>query len=185
VGGGVAQLVLFVVELGSCFVVCGLPPVKTIYLVVPFGLGITWSWFPSLAGSPFARDLKGVGRLGSWRCSAYFGPLGSTSFTPPWTKSLTAVKDFFRCRPALAADRLSGSLRRPISYHFCFGGTFFFHPLSGVKAAYLCLIAGVLLLLEHMVVDHIDLAFFKINVVTGFVVFGMVFWMGVSGFKGG
>jgi 4-hydroxybenzoate polyprenyltransferase len=46
--------------------------------------------------------------------------------------------------------------------------------LSGVGAAFLLIMAGFLLFLEHILSDHVDLAFFKINAVTGFVVLGMV-----------
>lgn len=46
--------------------------------------------------------------------------------------------------------------------------------LSGVTAAFLMIMAGFLLFLEHMLVDHMDLAFFKINVATGFIILFMV-----------
>lgn len=51
----------------------------------------------------------------------------------------------------------------------------FFLYLQGPIASFLCLVAGALLALEHMLVDNIDLAFFKINVLTGFVVGAMVY----------
>ena len=50
----------------------------------------------------------------------------------------------------------------------------FFTSLQGANAAFMCLGAGALLFVEQLVVDHVDLAFFKINVITGFVVLVMV-----------
>jgi 4-hydroxybenzoate polyprenyltransferase len=52
--------------------------------------------------------------------------------------------------------------------------------LSGVPAAFLMLVAGFLLFLEHILVDNVDLAFFKINAVAGFVILAMV----VAGVRG-
>ncbi len=46
--------------------------------------------------------------------------------------------------------------------------------LRGVLAAFLMITAGLLLFLEHLLVDNVDLAFFKINVLAGFIVLAMV-----------
>lgn len=160
------------------------PLLKRFTWLCHYGLGITWSMVP-LAGWFAVRP----GFEGSWPAWVL------AMFSLFWTAGFDIIyatmdEDFDRGHglfslPArfgrLSALRIA-AVTHFVSFLILVG--LFFSTLSGVKAAYLCLIAGVLLLLEHMVVDHIDLAFFKINVVTGFVVFGMVL-LGVSGFKGG
>lgn len=50
--------------------------------------------------------------------------------------------------------------------------------LSGVAAAFLLLVTGLLLFLEHMNTEKVDFAFFQINILTGVVVMAMI-WTGV------
>lgn len=151
------------------------PMLKRFTWLCHFGLGITWAMAP-LAGWFAIRP----GFEGSW---------------PVWILALfsffwTSGFDIIYATMDERFDREAGLFSLParfgrrtalrlaaVAHLFCFLTLIglFFTTLSGSNAAFLCLSAGVLLLLEHMVVDHVDLAFFKINVLTGFVVFAMVF----------
>jgi 4-hydroxybenzoate polyprenyltransferase len=151
------------------------PMLKRFTWLCHFGLGITWAMAP-LAGWFAIRP----GFEGSW---------------PVWILALfsflwTSAFDIIYATMDERFDREAGLFSLPARFgrrnalhvaavtHFLSFLTLvglFFATLSGTYAAFLCLLAGVLLLLEHMVVDHVDLAFFKINIITGFVVFAMVF----------
>ena len=55
----------------------------------------------------------------------------------------------------------------------------YFTSMAGELAAFLLLCAGLLFFLEHMFAEKVDFAFFRINVMAGFVVLLMV-WAGVQ-----
>ncbi|MBL8023303.1 MAG: UbiA family prenyltransferase [Elusimicrobia bacterium] len=151
------------------------PMLKRFTWLCHFGLGITWALAP-LAGWFAIRP----GFEGSW---------------PAWILALfsffwTAGFDIVYATMDEQFDRQAGLFslparmgRRPalrvaaLTHVFAFITlmALFFFTLTGSKAAFLCLFAGVLFLLEHILVDHVDLAFFKINVLVGFVVLTMVF----------
>ncbi|MBK8576035.1 MAG: 4-hydroxybenzoate octaprenyltransferase [Elusimicrobia bacterium] len=151
------------------------PLLKRFTWLCHFGLGMTWAMVP-LAGWFAIRP----GFEGSWPAwiLAFFSFLWTTGFDIIYS---TMDERFDReaglfSLPARMGRR--GALRvAAIVHFFSFLAliALFFSTLSGTNSAFLCLCAGVLLLLEHVVVDHVDLAFFKINVLTGFVVFGMIF----------
>ena len=150
------------------------PMLKRFTWLCHFGLGITWAMAP-LAGWFAIRP----GFEGSW---------------PAWVLAIfsffwTAGFDIIYATMDERFDREAGLFSLPahigrraalrvaaVAHFFSFLTLIglFFTALSGSNAAFLCLFAGVLLLLEHIVVDHVDLAFFKINVLTGFVVFAMI-----------
>jgi 4-hydroxybenzoate polyprenyltransferase len=150
------------------------PMLKRFTWLCHFGLGITWAMAP-LAGWFAIRP----GFEGSWPVwiLALFSFLWTSGFDIIYA---TMDERFDREAGLFSLPARFGrraSLRVAALVHFfsfiALVGLFF-TTLSGTPAAFLCLFAGVLLLLEHMVADHVHLAFFKINVVTGFVVFGMI-----------
>jgi 4-hydroxybenzoate polyprenyltransferase len=155
------------------------PLLKRFTWLCHFGLGITWAMVP-LAGWFAVRP----GFEGSWPAwvLAVFSFLWTSGFDIIYA---TMDERFDReaglfSLPAHLGRR--GALRvAAIVHFFSFLAliALFFSTLSGTNSAFLCLSVGLLLLLEHIVVDHVDLAFFKINVVTGFVVFAMI----VSGLR--
>ena len=53
-------------------------------------------------------------------------------------------------------------------------GVLYWRFMEGLLAATMLLAIGALLLLEHQKATDVDLAFFKINAVVGFVVLGFV-----------
>jgi 4-hydroxybenzoate polyprenyltransferase len=57
---------------------------------------------------------------------------------------------------------------------FALAGVLYWTAMEGPLAAWLLLVIGALLLLEHRKAADVDLAFFKINAVVGFVVLGFV-----------
>ncbi len=151
------------------------PMLKRFTWLCHFGLGITWAMAP-LAGWFAIRP----GFEGSW--PVWILALFSFFWTSGFDIIYATMDERFDREAGLfslpAHFGRHGALRIAALCHFlCFLSLIglFFTTLSGTNAAFLCLSAGVLLLLEHMIVDHVDLAFFKINVLTGFVVFAMVF----------
>lgn len=150
------------------------PLLKRFTWLCHFGLGVTWAMAP-LAGWFAVRP----GFEGSW--PAWVLALFSLFWTAGFDIIYATMDEQFDRQHGLFSlparfGRISALKMAAVTHFvsFLILVGLFFSSLSGVKAAYLCLIAGVLLLLEHMVVDHIDLAFFKINVITGFVIFAMV-----------
>lgn len=151
------------------------PMLKRFTWLCHFGLGITWAMAP-LAGWFAIRP----GFEGSW--PVWILALFSFLWTSGFDIIYATMDERFDREAGLfslpARFGRHGALRIAALCHFLSFLALiglFFTTLSGTHAAFLCLFAGVLLLLEHMIVDHVDLAFFKINVLTGFVVFAMVF----------
>lgn len=150
------------------------PMLKRFTWLCHFGLGISWAMAP-LAGWFAIRP----GFEGSW--PAWILALFSFLWTSGFDIIYATMDERFDREAGLfslpARFGRRSALRAAALTHFLSFLTLvglFFTTLSGTSAAFLCLFAGVLLLLEHMVVDHVDLAFFKINILTGFVVFAMV-----------
>ncbi|MBL0058006.1 MAG: UbiA family prenyltransferase [Elusimicrobia bacterium] len=151
------------------------PMLKRFTWLCHFGLGLTWALAP--LGGWFAIR---PGFEGSW--PAWILGLFSVFWLSGFDIIYAVMDEEFDRREGLfslparfgrrRALRVSGVLH--VLAFLTLTGLFFF-TLHGANAAFLCLSAGTLLLFEHLVVDHVDLAFFKINVVTGFVVFAMVF----------
>jgi 4-hydroxybenzoate polyprenyltransferase len=150
------------------------PMLKRFTWLCHFGLGITWALAP-LAGWFAIRP----GFEGSWPAWV----LGLFSFF--WTAGFDIIyatmdEQFDRKEGLFSLPARMG--KRPalkvaaLTHAFAFFTlvALFLFALAGTKSAFLCLFAGVILLLEHMIVDHVELAFFKLNVLMGFVVLAMV-----------
>jgi 4-hydroxybenzoate polyprenyltransferase len=151
------------------------PTLKRFTWLCHFGLGVTWAMAP-LAGW-FAVNPGFAGSGPAW-ILAVFSFFWLAGFDIIYAtldeqfdrrEGLFSVPARFGKRTVLRLSALTHLLA------FAFLGLLFFFCLRGSAAAFLCLTAGFLLFLEHMLVDHVDLAFFKINVLTGFVVLAMVF----------
>lgn len=155
------------------------PTFKRFTWLSHFGLGLTWAMAP-LAGWFAVRP----GFEDAW--PAYI--LAAFSFF--WLSGFDIIyatqdEDFDRREGLYSIPaRFSRKTAQRIS-SVVHGGAFlclavlYATSLSGVGAAFLMIMAGFLLFLEHILADHVDLAFFKINVVAGFVIFAMI-WLGVQ-----
>lgn len=155
------------------------PMLKRFTWLCHAGLGITWAMAP-LAGW-FAVN---PGFDDAWPAYllALFSAFWLTGFDIVYA---TLDEDFDRKEGLFSMPARFGrkrALRISSVLHwgafFCLAALYLV-ALTGVGAAFLMLGAGVLLFLEHMLVEKVDMAFFKINVVTGFVVFAMV-WIGIQ-----
>jgi 4-hydroxybenzoate polyprenyltransferase len=151
------------------------PTLKRFTWLCHFGLGVTWAMAP-LAGW-FAVRPGFDGSAPAW-VLAIFSFLWLAGFDIIYA---TMDETFDRREGLFSLPSRFGkvwALRVSALTHLLSFVTLFilfFLYLQGPFTSFLCLIAGVLLALEHMLVDNIDLAFFKINVVTGFVVGAMVY----------
>jgi 4-hydroxybenzoate polyprenyltransferase len=154
------------------------PTLKRFTWLCHVGLGITWSMAP-LAGWFAVRP----GFDDSWPAwiLAVFSVFWLAGFDIIYA---TMDEDFDRkegifSMPARFGRK--GSLRISSVMHW---GAFlslvalYFTSLAGVGAAFLLIMTGFLLFLEHMTTEKVEFSFFKINIVTGFVVFAMI-WLGV------
>lgn len=150
------------------------PTLKRFTWFCHFGLGITWAMAP--LGGWFAVK---PGFQGAW--PAFL--LGIFSFF--WLSGFDVIyatmdEEFDRAEGLFSLPARVGSvwaLRISAALHWCAFlslAVLYATSLAGVSAAFLMIMAGFLLLLEHLLVDHMDLAFFKLNVATGFMVLFMI-----------
>jgi 4-hydroxybenzoate polyprenyltransferase len=150
------------------------PTLKRFTWLCHFGLGITWAMAP--LGGWFAVK---PGFHGSWPAMilAVFSFFWLSGFDIIYA---TLDEEFDRREGLFSLPARIGrswALRVSAVCHwaaFLCLAALYATVLSGVLAAFLLIMTGFLLLLEHLLVDHVDLAFFKINVVTGFVIFFMI-----------
>lgn len=154
------------------------PMLKRFTWLCHVGLGITWAMAP-LAG--WFAVKPGFADAGPAYLLALFSVFWLAGFDVIYA---TLDEEFDRreglfSMPARFGRR--GALRISSVLHW---GAFlslvalYFLDLSGVAAAFLLLLAGFLLFLEHMRTDKVDFAFFQINIITGLVVMAMI-WTGV------
>lgn len=154
------------------------PTLKRFTWLCHMGLGVTWAmaplagWFAVRPG--FADSLPAF-------LLAVFSFFWLAGFDVIYA---TLDEDFDRKEGIFSIPARFGrrtALRISSALHwgaFLSLAALYFLSLTGAASAFLLLVAGFLLFLEHMAVEKVDLAFFKINVVTGVVVFGMI-WAGV------
>jgi 4-hydroxybenzoate polyprenyltransferase len=154
------------------------PTLKRFTWLCHLGLGITWSMAP-LAGWFAVRP--GFAEAAPAYLLALFSVFWLAGFDVIYA---TLDEEFDRREGIFSLPARFGrktALRISSVLHwgaFLCLAALYVAALSGVAAAFLLLVTGLLLFLEHMSVDRVDLAFFRLNVLTGFVVFGMI-WVGV------
>ncbi len=155
------------------------PTLKRFTSLCHAGLGVTWAMAP-LAGW-FAVN---PGFADAWPAYllALFSCLWLAGFDIIYA---TLDEDFDRREGIFSLPVKLGrkrALRMSILFHFaafaCLSALYF-TSLAGVMTAFLLLFTGFLLFLEHMASDRVDLAFFKINSLAGFVILAMI-WSGVQ-----
>jgi 4-hydroxybenzoate polyprenyltransferase len=150
------------------------PTLKRFTAFSHFGLGLTWSLAP-LGGWFAVRP----GFAGAWPAVI----LAAFSFF--WLSGFDIVyatldEEFDRREGLYSMPARVGrqtALRISSLLHglaFICLATLYATALSGVWAAFLMMLAGFLFFVEHILVDNVDLAFFKLNVIAGFIVLGMV-----------
>ncbi len=151
------------------------PTLKRFTWLCHFGLGITWAMAP-LAGWFAVRP--GFSNSGPAWILAAFSFLWLSGFDIIYA----TLDELFDRREGLFSLPARFGKQRALTVSgflhalaFVTIAALYFVSLRGSGAAFLCLTAGVLLFMEHILADHIDMAFFKINVLTGFVVLTMVF----------
>lgn len=154
------------------------PTLKRFTWLCHFGLGVTWSmaplagWFAVRPG--FEESLPAV-------LLALFSAFWLAGFDIIYA---TLDEDFDRKEGLFSVPARFGrrsALRLSSITHgfaFVFLAALYFSALSGVTAAFLLLVTGFILFLEHMVPSKVEMAFFKLNTLAGFVVFAMI-WAGV------
>lgn len=151
------------------------PTLKRFTWLCHFGLGVTWAMAPLAGWFAVRPGFEGSGPAWFLAVFSFFWLAGFDIIYATMDEQFDRREGLFSV-PARFGRR--GALRLSSLTHglafAALGALFFFH-LRGSAAAFLCLVAGVLLFLEHMLVDHVDWAFFKVNVMTGFVVLAMVF----------
>jgi 4-hydroxybenzoate polyprenyltransferase len=152
------------------------PTLKRFTWLCHLGLGLTWALAP-LAGWFAVRP--GFEDSGPAWILALFSVFWLTGFD-----ILYALQDetFDRAEGLFSFPARFGrraALRASALCHlgaFLALGALYFVALEGVGPAFLVLFSGGLLAAEHFLADNVDLAFFKINVLTGFVVLIAVCW---------
>jgi 4-hydroxybenzoate polyprenyltransferase len=155
------------------------PTLKRFTTLSHLGLGVAWSMAP-LAGWFAVRP----GFDEAW--PAYLLAL----FSAFWLAGFDVIyatldEDFDRAEglfslPVKLGRR--GALKVSSLLHwvaFVWLAALYFTFLAGELSAFLLLCAGLLFFLEHMFAEKVDFAFFRINVLAGFVVLLMV-WAGVQ-----
>jgi 4-hydroxybenzoate polyprenyltransferase len=155
------------------------PMLKRFTWLCHAGLGITWAMAP-LAGwfavNPGFEDAWPAYLL------AAFSALWLTGFDIIYA---TLDEEFDRKEGLFSMPARFGRRRALQISSVLHGAAFlclaalYMTSLAGVGTAFLLLGAGALLFLEHMMVNRVDMAFFKMNVLTGFVVFAMI-WLGIQ-----
>lgn len=150
------------------------PTLKRFTWLCHFGLGLTWALAP--LGGWFAVRPGFEGSWPAWILAAFsfFWLSGFDIIYGTLDEEFDRQEGLFSLPARFGRRR---ALRVSMAAHFlafvCLA-LLFFTSLQGANAAFMCLGAGALLFVEQLVVDHVDLAFFKINVITGFVVLVMV-----------
>lgn len=150
------------------------PFLKRFTWLAHFGLGLTWTMAP--LGGWFAVS---PGFAGSW--PAFI--LAAFSFF--WLVGFDIIyatldEDFDRREGLYSLPARWGRLWALRVSSLMHGAAFlcllllYATALNGVGAAFLMIVAGLFLVMEHMLSSNVNLAFFKINVATGFVVLMMV-----------
>ena len=150
------------------------PLLKRFTWLAHFGLGLTWAMAP-LAGWFAVRP----GFEGCWPAAilAVFSFFWLAGFDIIYatldeafdrSQGLYSLPARFGRRRAL---RVSALLH--VAAFLCLAALYM-TVLNGVWAAFFMTIAGFFLFFEHILSDNVDMAFFKMNVVTGFLVLAMV-----------
>jgi 4-hydroxybenzoate polyprenyltransferase len=150
------------------------PTLKRFTWFSHFGLGVTWAMAP--LGGWFAVK---PGFEGSWPAMilalfSFFWLAGFDIIYATMDEEFDRREGLFSLPARLGrpwALRISALLHGAafVSLIVLYAGA-----LGGVAASFLMIVAGSLLFFEHLLVDNVDLAFFKINIITGFVVLAMV-----------
>ncbi len=155
------------------------PTLKRFTWLSHFGLGLTWALAPLGGWFAVRPGFEGFWPALILALFSFFWLSGFDIIYATQDEEFDRKEGLFSL-PARLGKR--GALRVSSLLHwaaFACLGALYAVRLQGVAAAFLMIMAGFLLFLEHMFVDNVDLAFFKINVITGFVILAMVM-MGVG-----
>ncbi len=140
-----------------------------------FGLGITWALAPMAGWFAVQPGFKGCWPAGVLALFCFFWLSGFDIIYSTLDEAFDRKEGLYSL-PARYGRQIS--LRISSILHgaaFLCVAALYATTLSGVGPAFLMIMIGFLLFLEHIFVDHVNLAFFKINAVTGFMVLAMVF----------
>ncbi|MBK7208503.1 MAG: 4-hydroxybenzoate octaprenyltransferase [Elusimicrobia bacterium] len=150
------------------------PTLKRFTWLCHFGLGLTWALAP--LGGWFAVRPGFEGSWPAWILGAFsfFWLSGFDIIYGTLDEEFDRREGLFSLPARFGRRRALRGVHDGPLYRFSLSGPALFTSLQGANAAFMCLGAGALLFVEQLVVDHVDLAFFKINVITGFVVLVMV-----------
>jgi 4-hydroxybenzoate polyprenyltransferase len=155
------------------------PTLKRFTWLCHVGLGVTWAMAPLAGWFAVSPGFDGAG-------PAYVLALFSALWLAGFDVIYATLDEEFDRKEGLFSIPARFGRRNALRISSLLHGAAFlclallyFTSLSGVAAAFLMLAAGFLLFLEHMSAEKVELAFFKINVLTGFVVLAMI-WFGVG-----
>lgn len=150
------------------------PTLKRFTWLCHFGLGLAWALAP--LGGWFAVRPGFAGSWPAWFLAAFsfFWLAGFDIIYATLDEEFDRQERLYSLPARWGRSRaLQASGLLHLAAFLCLAGLYL-TSLNGVGAAFCMIVAGFLLFLEHIVVDSVDLAFFKINIVAGFVVLGMV-----------
>lgn len=150
------------------------PTLKRFTWFSHFGLGVTWALAPLGGWFAVRPGFEGVWPGVILAAFSFFWLAGFDIVYATLDEEFDKREGLYSL-PArfgrLAALRTSSLLHGAA---FICLATLYATALGGVWAAFLMMLVGFLFFLQHILVDNVDLAFFKINAVAGFIVLAMV-----------
>jgi len=150
------------------------PLLKRFTWLAHFGLGLTWALAPLAGWFAVRPGFQESGPVWLLALFSFFWLAGFDIIYATLDENFDREAGLFSlpaCFGRRRALRFSSVLH--VLAFLCLA-LLFFTVLQGTGAAFLCLLCGVLLFIEHMGADHVLFSFFQVNVITGFVVFFMV-----------
>jgi 4-hydroxybenzoate polyprenyltransferase len=152
------------------------PTLKRFTWLSHFGLGVTWAMAPLGGWFAVRPGFEGVWPALILAVFSFFWLAGFDIIYATLDEEFDRQEGLYSL-PARLGRRWA--LRVSALLHwgaFACLAALYATSLRGVGASFLMLVAGSLLFFEHLLIDNVDLAFFKLNVITGFVVLAMVLW---------
>jgi 4-hydroxybenzoate polyprenyltransferase len=151
------------------------PMLKRFTWLCHFGLGVTWAMAPLAGWFAVRPGFAGCGPAVLLGVFCFFWLAGFDIVYATLDEEFDRREGLFSV-PARFGRR--GALRISAVTHalafVCLASLYFVY-LSGPAAAFLVMVSGLLLFSEHVLVNNIDLAFFKVNAVAGFVILTLIF----------